>query len=353
MNKLIQDWWKEIDRFNFLIICILIIFGIVLSISVNSDSFFIIQKHLFYSIISIFLIILISLLRQKYIRRLSLAGLLIVTALMIAVLLLDYEVNGSKRWIKFYNFSLQPSEFLKPFFLLLSAWFLSRGLEFNRRYLYIVFVYFVFLAALLISQPDFGMTMLFTITFFCQLFIAGLSFLLIGFAIILILLLSYFSYTYFDHVKRRVDIFLDPNIENYQISQSLNAFKSGGFFGKGPGHGILKEKIPDAYNDFIFAVAGEEFGFIVCFLVILLFLIFIIRTLLKLLKINSPYNIIALVGLICSFGIQVLINISNSLGVIPTTGMTLPLVSYGGSSMISNAILLGFLLSLTRKNINE
>ena len=162
-------------------------------------------------------------------------------------------------------------------------------------------------------------------------------------------MLSFFSYFSFDHVKKRIDNFLDPTGDTYQIDMSIKAFKSGGFFGKGPGQGILKEKIPDAHTDFIFAVAGEELGFVVCSIIVLLILILIIRLLISLLKIEEPDIIIAIVGLTSCYGLQTLINIFSSIGAIPTKGTTLPLISYGGSSMLSSAILFGFLLSLTRK----
>ena len=154
----------------------------------------------------------------------------------------------------------------------------------------------------------------------------------------------------FDHVQKRINIFLDPTADTYQIDLSLKAFKSGGIFGKGPAQGILKEKIPDASTDFIFAVAGEELGLVFCCLIIFLIFLLILRFLLQLLKYNDPYIIISIVGLISSYGLQSLINIFSSLGLIPTKGMTLPFISYGGSSMISSAILFGFLLSLTKKS---
>ena len=162
-------------------------------------------------------------------------------------------------------------------------------------------------------------------------------------------MLSVFSYYRFDHVKKRFDIFFEPSTGTNQIDLSLKAFKSGGWLGKGPGQGILKEKIPSANTDFIFAVAGEELGFIFCSLIVLLILVIIIRFLLKLLKMSNPFEIIAVVGLTCSFGLQSLFNICSSLALIPTKGMTLPFVSYGGSSMISSAVLFGCLLSLTRQ----
>ena len=262
---------------------------------------------------------------------------------------MNYEVKGSKRWLRINNLSLQPSEFLKPFFLMLSAWFLSKGIQGHKISMYIVFITFFLLAGLIILQPDLGMTLLFSISFFCQLFIAGLSFLLLILAIIFLILLSFFSYFSFDHVKKRIDNFLDPTGDTYQIDMSIKAFKSGSFFGKGPGQGILKEKIPDAHTDFIFAVAGEELGFVVCSIIVLLILILIIRLLISLLKIEEPDIIIAIVGLTSCYGLQTLINIFSSIGAIPTKGTTLPLISYGGSSMLSSAILFGFLLSLTRK----
>ena len=347
MNKLLINWWNTIDRINFLIIIFLIIVGIILSFSINDSSS--INRHLIYSLISIFLMISLSFLEIRVLRRLALIGLIISVSILFIILFMNYEVKGSKRWLRIVNLSLQPSEFLKPFFLMVSAWFLSKGIQGHKISMYIVFIAFFLLAGLIILQPDLGMTLLFSISFFCQLFIAGLSFLLLILAIIFLILLSFFSYFSFDHVKKRIDNFLDPTGDTYQIDMSIKAFKSGGFFGKGPGQGILKEKIPDAHTDFIFAVAGEELGFVVCSIIVLLILILIIRLLISLLKIEEPDIIIAIVGLTSCYGLQTLINIFSSLGAIPTKGTTLPLISYGGSSMLSSAILFGFLLSLTKK----
>jgi cell division protein FtsW len=175
---------------------------------------------------------------------------------------------------------------------------------------------------------------------------------LVVYGLVLILSLSVLSYFFLDHVKNRIDSFLG-NADTYQIDLSLMAFKSGGIFGKGPGQGDLKEKIPDANTDFIFAVAGEELGLIFCLIILIIILSIVIKTLLKVLKIINPYKIIAISGLTCSFGLQSLINILSSLGMIPTKGMTLPFVSYGGSSMLATSILFGFLLSLTNINNEE
>ena len=348
MSKIISKWWDEINKVNFLIIIAIVTIGVILSFSINRDfSFF--NKHLLYSTLAIILMIIISTMDIKTLRRLSLLGLIIFTIMLISILLLDYEIKGSKRWLKVVGISIQPSEFIKPFFLILSAWFLSKGIEGRKIYLNILFFSFFIIAGLIILEPDFGMTFLFAASFFCQLFIAGLSIFLVAIAFLMLILLSVTSYYVFDHVQKRINAFFDPSADTYQLDLSLKAFKSGGLFGKGPAHGILKEKIPDANTDFILAVVGEELGFIFCSLIVLLIFLLIIRFLLQLLNYKDPYVIIAIVGLISSYGLQSLINIFSALGIIPTKGMTLPFISYGGSSMISSAILFGFLLSLTKQ----
>jgi len=348
----IKFWWKQIDKVNFALILMLAIIGIILSISL-SDSYLFLNKHLIFSIIGIFIMLSVSCFEIKFLRRFSLLSIILCILILFIILFLDYEVNGSKRWLKIYGFSLQPSEFIKPFFFLLSAWFISQGISGRNSYFVVLIISFVTICGLIILQPDFGTAFLIAITFFCQLFIAGLSMVLMIFALVSLLFLSAFSYYYFDHIQKRVDAFINPTANTDQIDLSLQAFKSGGLFGKGPGQGILKEKIPSANTDFIFAVAGEELGFIFCSLIVLLILVIIIRFLLKLLKMSNPFEIIAVVGLTCSFGLQSLFNICSSLALIPTKGMTLPFVSYGGSSMISSAVLFGCLLSLTRQRNEE
>jgi cell division protein FtsW len=350
MNKMlnIKLWWQQIDKVNFALILMLAIIGIILSFSLN-DSYLFFNKHLVFSIIGIFIMISVSFFDIKFLRRFSFFSIILCILILFVILFFDYEVNGSKRWLKLYGFSFQPSEFIKPFFFLLSAWFISQGISGRNSYLMVLIISFVTICGLIILQPDFGMTFLMAITFFCQLFIAGLSLVLVIFALASLLILSTFAYFYFDHIQKRVDVFLNPTVDSYQTDLSLKAFKSGGLFGKGPGQGILKEKIPDANTDFIFAVAGEELGFVFCSLIVLLILVIIIRFLSKLLKMRDPFKIIAVVGLTCSFGIQSLLNIFSSLALIPTKGMTLPFISYGGSSMISSAVLFGYLLSLTRQ----
>ena len=347
--KYIYYWWTSVDRINFFLILSLGITGIILSFSV--DETFSLNKHSIFFILSVFLVLFLADLDNKNIRRISLFLFIFLFFFIILIHFLDYEVKGAKRWIQIYNFTLQPSEIIKPVFIVLTAWCISKSIEEKKFYISILFIFFFLLLLLILMQPDLGMTVLIASTFFCQLFVAGLSIFLVILALVFILILCFSSYFIFDHVQARINSFLGglDGSDRHQIGLSLQAFQNGGLFGKGPGQGILKERIPDANTDFIFAVAGEELGLIFCLIIIFIILSIIVRTLLKLLKVNDPYKIIAISGLICSFGLQCIINIFSALELIPTKGMTLPFVSYGGSSMISIAILFGFLLSLTNK----
>ena len=347
----IKNFWTSVDKLNFILILILGLLGVLLSFSVNQNYLFINRHSVFY-ILSIIIIIFLSQQTDKIIRRTALFGFIFLVIFLISLYFLEYQVKGAKRWIKVLSFTFQPSEVIKPFFIILSSWGIAQSIKGKKYFLSYTFISFIFLIALVLMQPDLGMTILIASTFFCQLFIAGLPMMLVIYGLILIISVSVIAYLYLDHVKNRIESFLG-NADTYQIDLSLMAFKSGGIFGKGPGQGDLNEKIPDANTDFIFAVAGEELGLIFCIIILIIILSIIIKTLLKVLKVNNPYKIIAISGLICSFGLQSLINILSSLGMIPTKGMTLPFVSYGGSSMLATSILFGFLLSLTNTNNNE
>jgi len=347
--KIIENWWLSIDKINFILIISLGITGVILSFSVN-ENFYYINRHSIFFIISIFLLVFFSQLGDKNIRRVSLVSFFMLIFMLLLVFLLDFEIKGAKRWLKIFSFSIQPSEIIKPFFIILTAWCIAQTINSKKYYIILLFVFFAILLSFIILQPDLGMTILIATTFFCQLFVAGLPLLLVFVALGFLITMTISSYYLFDHVKKRISSFLDSGADTYQIDLSIKTFQSGGILGKGPGQGILKESIPEANTDFIFAVAGEELGFVFCLIIILIILSIIIRTLIYVLKIQDPYKIIAISGLICSFGLQSLINIFSSIGLIPTKGMTLPFVSYGGSSMISISILFGFLLSLTNKN---
>jgi len=347
----IINFWHSIDKLNFILILILGLLGVLLSFSLNQNFLFI-NRHSIFFIFSLIIIILLSQQSDKTIRRIALLCFIILSLLLLFLLFSDYQIKGSRRWLKIFNLSFQPSEVIKPIYIILSSWGISQSIKGKKYYLTTTFISFIILIALILLQPDLGMTILIASTFFCQLFIAGLPIILVIYGLILIISVSVYAYFFLDHVKNRIDSFLG-NADTYQIDLSLMAFKSGGIFGKGPGQGDLKEKIPDASTDFIFAVAGEELGLIFCIFILIIILLIVAKTLFKVLKISNPYKIIAISGLICSFGLQSLINILSSLGMIPTKGMTLPFVSYGGSSMLATGILFGFLLSLTNINNNE
>jgi len=354
MNEFLINWWKEIDKYILILSIILLIIGIILSLTGtteirNFESTYFIKRHLVFALASVILIIFFSMQKDKFIRRTCFLGVLTCLFLIIIIFVLGYEINGSKRWLPIFGSTIQPSEFLKTFFVIISAWFLTKGLDGKKYGFNIIIPIFIFSCCLLILQPDFGMTILFMVVFFAQLFVAGLSLLFVFALIIIILVVSILSYYNIENVKKRIDAFFDPaTADTFQIDQSLEAFKSGGLLGKGLGEGTLKDNIPDAHTDFIFSVAGEEFGYIFCSIIIFIFLSIIIRSLLIILKKRNPYNLVLVAGLISLFGFQALINIASSVGAVPTKGMTLPLISYGGSSMLSSSILIGILLSNTR-----
>ncbi len=347
----IKNIWNSIDKINLILILILGLLGVLLSLSVNQNFLFVNRHSVFY-FLGIVIIIFLSQQTDKNIRRIALFGFLILLILLFSLYFFEFQVKGSKRWLRFFGFSFQPSEVIKPFFVILSSWGIAQSIKGKKYFLTSTFISFIIIIVLVLLQPDLGMTILIASTFFCQLFIAGLPIILVIYGLILIFSVSIFAYFFLDHVKSRIDSFLG-NADTYQIDLSIMAFKSGGIFGKGPGQGDLKEKIPDANTDFIFAVAGEELGLIFCLIILFIILSIIIKTLLEVLKVDNPYKIIAISGLICSFGLQSLINILSALGMIPTKGMTLPFVSYGGSSILATSILFGFLLSLTNINNNE
>ena len=348
---IVKSFWNSIDKLNLILILILGLLGVLLSFSVNQNFLFI-NRHTVFFIFGVIIILFLSQQSNKNIRRFALFGFIILIIFLFSLYFFEYEVKGSKRWLRIFSFSFQPSEVIKPFFIILTSWGISQSIKGQKYFLSLTFISFFILTFLVLLQPDLGMTILIFSTFFCQLFIGGLPMMLVIYGLVLIFSVSIISYFFLDHVKNRIDSFLG-NADTYQIDLSLMAFKSGGIFGKGPGQGDLKEKIPDASTDFIFAVAGEELGLIFCLIILIIILSIIVKTLLKVLKVNNPYKIIAISGLTCSFGLQSLINILSALGMIPTKGMTLPFVSYGGSSMLATSILFGFLLSLTNTNNDE
>jgi len=259
--KVIENWWLSIDKLNFILIISLGITGVILSFSIN-ENFYYINRHSIFFIISMLLLVFFSNLGDKNIRRVSLVSFFILIFMLLLVFLLDFEIKGAKRWLKIFSFTIQPSEIIKPFFIILTAWCIAQTINSKKYYIILLFVFFAILLSFIILQPDLGMTILIATTFFCQLFVAGLPLLLVFVALGFLITMTISSYYLFDHVKKRISSFFDNGADTHQIDLSIQAFQSGGILGKGPGQGILKESIPDASSDFIFAVAGEELGFV-------------------------------------------------------------------------------------------
>ncbi len=360
-NNYISRWWRSIDQ--KMVIAIIILFGFSLMLVTTSgpavasriglDEHYFSSRQVIYLAVATFLIVIFSLLEKKWLKRIAILGFLFNTILLILVKFYGYEVKGAVRWINILGFSLQPSEFIKPFFAVVTGWLLSLKFEGEFPSFYISFLLYVFISALLIIQPDFGMFIMVTAVFGIQLFVAGMPL----FWIMLVLVGSAVgvmgAYFWLPHVANRINNFLDPEAsENYQVSKSIMAFEHGGMYGRGPGEGAIKQVIPDSHSDFIFAVAGEEFGVIICLIIIGIFAFIVLRSLLKLINEEDKFSQFAAIGIIAQFGLQSVINIGVTLNLLPTKGMTLPFISYGGSSTLAISIAMGMLLGLTRQRMS-
>ena len=355
-----SKWLWTVDKVILFLSLILITIGVILDITaspavarkINVDDYWFVRKQVFYVITSVVAIFTLSLLKLKTIRRLSLVGFVLLLILLILTVFIGFETKGARRWISICGFSMQASEFMKPIFIVVTAWLLDCG----KKYDYfpgtsIALGLFAAVAGLLLLQPDVGMTLLITAVFGIQLFLAGLPIVLVSllaFSGVAALFILYFT---FPHFHTRVDQFLYGSDEtSYQINRAMEAFQHGNLVGQGPGEGTVKLLIPDAHTDFIFAVAGEEYGVWLCLVIISLFVVIIVRALRASLKETNLFVMYAEVGLAASLGLQAFVNMASSLHMIPTKGMTLPFISYGGSSLLSSAIEIGMLLAITRKN---
>ena len=358
-NSNIALWWWTIDRFLLTLFSILIIVGIFLVMassqhlaqSFNIFSHYFTLRHILFVIISLPIIFLFSLLNEKQTKAISIIGLIITIFLLLIILINGSEIKGAKRWIYFFGFSFQPSELCKPFYVIVNAWFLTLWIEGKNfpGWAWSI-VSLILISSLLLIQPDVGMTIVIILTWCFQLFITGIPLIIIICLTLAVPLFVILTYHNFDHVKIRIDGFLEGT--TYQVTKSLQSFEFGGFWGTGPGEGFYKKFLPDAHSDFVFAVAAEEYGILICLIIILIYSLVVYRAFSLSFINKSLFFIIAVSGLAFQFGIQTLIHMASNTNLIPTKGMTLPFLSYGGSSMISSAITVGILLSLTRKNIS-
>lgn len=361
-NSVISRWWWTVDRWFLAAVLALVSVGLVLTLAASPsvadrlglESFHFVKRQAVFLVAGLSVMVVVSMMNPKGIRRLAFVMFPMALIGILLTLFIGPEIKGASRWLPVAGFSLQPSEFLKPAFAVLSAWMLSeqfRHPEFPGRSIAVGL--FAVCALLLVLQPDFGQTILLAMVLVAQLMLAGLPLRWLAGSAALGLTLLMLAYFTVPHVESRIDGFFDPaNSDTYQIDTALNAIRSGGLIGVGPGEGTVKKILPDAHSDFIFAVAGEEFGAIACLAILALFGVVVMRGLSHLMEEDDPFVVYAAGGLIALFGLQALINISVNLAVLPAKGMTLPFISYGGSSMLALALAMGMVLALTRGSGN-
>lgn len=358
-RSLISSWWWTVDRWSLAAIVVISAIGAVLTLAASPpvaerlgfDTYYFVRHQFLYLTVALALMTAVALLSPRTLRRGALAVFLCALFATALVPLIGYSMNGATRWIRLPGMSLQPSEFLKPSFAIVAAWlFARRGMDERFPGFFIATMLMGIIGGLMLLQPDVGMTIVITAVWSVQLFLAGLSLWWVACLGILAVIGAVGAYFTFSHVQARVDIFLNPgSSDNYQVSQALQAFHEGGLLGRGPGEGVVKQVLPDAHADFIFAVAGEEFGLFVCLLIVGLFAFVVLRGFARVLRENDLFIMLAVAGLLVQFGLQSLINLASTTNLIPPKGMTLPFVSYGGSSALSLALTVGMVLALTRE----
>jgi cell division protein FtsW len=354
------EWWWTIDRWLLAALGMLMVIGIVLAMAgsppvaerLHLSTFHFVNRQVLYLVPAVAVLIATSFLTPRHVRRAALVAFAVGMALVVVTVLFGQEVKGARRWI----FGIQPSEFVKPAFAVLAAWAFSEGAKRRRvpgTTLAILLLPVTIIPLML--QPDFGQTMLISLVWAALFFMAGLHwFWLFGIAgvgasgVML-------AFKFVPHVRGRILRFLDPQTtggsvaDTFQVDTALESFIGGGWFGKGPGEGTLKRILPDSHTDFIFAVTGEEFGILACIALVALFAFIVFRGLSLASRNPDPFCRFAAAGLILLFGIQSCINLAVNLHLMPAKGMTLPFISYGGSSLISLALGMGFLIAVTRK----
>lgn len=358
-TSVIGRWWWSIDRWLLFGFLALIAFGFIMAMAatpmvaerIGLDQLYFVKRHFAYIIPSILIMFGVSTLDIKQTKAICLMTLVITLVMVLCALLFGTPVKGARRWIAFAGISIQPSEFVKPAFAVISAWLFSlqytdgQNIPGNK----LSTGLYLFVIALLIMQPDIGMTAVITATWCGQFFLNGLSILFVAGSSIFAILSFIAAYFFLPHVTVRVDKFLDPaSGDNYQINKSLEAFANGGALGVGPGEGIVKRHLPDAHADFVFSVLGEEFGSIICIVLVFIFAFIFVRGAIKAMKEKDMFSFLALSGLLIQFCIQSIINMASALHMIPTKGMTLPFVSYGGSSMIAAGLTAGLILVFSK-----
>lgn len=355
-----NEWWWTVDRwllFSFMALMLLgILFGLAASPPVASrlglSTFYFVNRQAAFLVIALGVMLLISAMPLRLVRRMALLLFIVSLGLVGATLLFGAEVKGARRWISLAGLSIQPSEFLKPAFVVMSAWaFSEKAVRHDMPGTPLAFLLLPLVVAPLILQPDFGQTLLVSVVWCGLFFLAGLHMLWVvglgGVGVAGLLL----AYKFLPHVTSRVDKFLSKGngAGEFQAETARESLLSGGWYGKGPGEGTVKRILPDSHTDYIFAVIGEEFGILICLAVVAIFAFIVVRTLILAYRNEDPFVRFAAAGLAMLFGLQASINMAVNLDLIPPKGMTLPFISYGGSSLVSLAITTGFMLALTRR----
>ncbi|MFO1119740.1 MAG: putative peptidoglycan glycosyltransferase FtsW [Rhodospirillales bacterium] len=357
-TSLLSRWWWTVDRWTVVAVLLIAGLGIVLTMAasppvaerIGLEPFYFARRQMAYVPVAIVVMLATSLLSPKGVRRC--AGILLLIALVgtIATLFFGAEVKGARRWLSVAGTSIQPSEFVKPAFAVVCAALIAAsrskegwvGYPLSAALLTVV-------AGILLLQPDVGTTLLIVGSWCLQIFLAGCPLALIGLLAVGFVGVGVGSYFLFEHVRYRVDLFLDPQAgEGFQVKRAVEAFQSGGLFGRGPGEGHVKAVLPDAHADFIFAVAGEEFGMFLCLLLVGLFGFVVLRGLIRAFKDTDLFVLLAAGALLALFGAQALMNMASTMHLIPPKGITLPFISYGGSATIALAWGMGMVLALTR-----
>ena len=355
----VATWWWTIDRWFFAAFLMLMLLGIVLSFAaspavaerIGLDPYHFVTRQILFMLPAVAALIGVSFLDARQVRRLALLMLAGSLVLMVAALYIGVEIKGSRRWIHFAGISIQPSEYLKPAFVVICAWLFSeraRKPEIPGNLFAMILLGLVL--ALLIAQPDLGQTLLVLATWGVMFFMAGMPWfwiVVLGGAAAGVSLLAYTS---FPHVAERIDRFLTGEGDTFQVDMGREALSRGGWLGQGPGEGSVKRILPDSHTDFVFAVAGEEFGLVLCLVIAGLFAFVVLRGLSKSMHYTDAFSRFAVGGLVTLFGLQSIINMGVNLQLLPAKGMTLPFISYGGSSLIAMAISMGMVLALTRQD---
>lgn len=355
----LADWWFTVDHVLVGAILAIVGAGLVLSLAASPSvairkglpTYYFVERHFIFSAAGVVVMMAVSLLSPISVRRLALALFLASIGGMIAVHFVGPEIHGARRWLSFSGHSLQPSEFAKPAFVILSAWLFAEG---QRRKdmpaLSLAVLLAVLMAGLLLAEPDVGQTILVGSVWGALFYLSGQP--LLGAAIVGACgaLGIAIAYSTLDHVQMRIDRFFAPMPgDNSQLDRAMQSFSEGGFLGRGPGEGTIKMVLPDAHADFIFAVVAEEYGIIACMVLLGLFAFVVLRALIKAAQEPDRATRLSIQGLALLFGLQALINMGVNVGLLPAKGITLPFVSAGGSSMLAVSITLGMLLALTRR----